>query len=241
MDKNFRVMIVDDDPHINELLQLYYTADGFDTLCCENGEVALERIDEYNPHFVVLDLMLPGMDGFGVLRNLRRNHDVPVLILTARGDTFDKVVGLELGADDYVEKPFEPKELIARTRAILRRTTLEPRTKELPPTFKNDSNMVGYANLVVDKNKFIVRVDDNNVELPPKEMELLFFLVSNPNRVFNREQILENIWGFNFYGETRTIDVHIKRIREKLDQYPHPKWQIKTVWGVGYKFETFER
>lgn len=231
-------MIVDDDPNISELLRLYFDKDGFAVISCLDGDKAFDTFIQSRPDVVVLDLMLPGKDGYDVLREIRRVSDVPVIMLTARGDTLDKVVGLELGADDYVQKPFEPKELLARVKAVLRRSdgTLEGRTQSGP---EPSQDSVVHPGLIVDKSRYTVQANLDIIEMPPKELELLFFLASHPNRVFTREQLLENIWGFDFYGESRTVDVHIKRIREKLDDSgEHPGWQIKTVWGVGYKFET---
>ncbi|MDD2579660.1 MAG: response regulator transcription factor [Clostridia bacterium] len=233
-----KVLIVDDDPNISELLRLYFDKDGFAVITCYDGISAYDIFVESRPDVVILDLMLPGRDGYDIMRDIRRSSDTPVIMLTARGDTLDKVVGLELGADDYVQKPFEPKELMARVKAVLRRSESSRETygeQDLP----DDSEAVEYSNLRVDKSRYTVRVGDREIEMPPKELELLFFLATHPNRVFTREQLLENVWGYDFYGESRTVDVHIKRIREKLDAASaHSTWQIKTVWGVGYKFET---
>lgn len=236
MDKT--VLIVDDDPNISELLRLYFSKDGFDVLICYTGDEVLDMFHTSSPDVIVLDLMLPGMGGFDVLRALRKESDVPILILTARGDTLDKVVGLELGADDYIEKPFEPKELIARVKAVLRRT--HPRSNAAAPANNNLSkpDIISWPDLIVDRTRYTVTCGSREIDMPPKELELLYFLAGHPDRVFTREQLLENIWGFDFFGGTRTVDVHIKRIREKLDVSPHPEWRIKTVWGVGYKFET---
>ncbi len=238
MAKIKKAMIVDDDPNISELLRLYFDKDGFAVITCLDGDRAFDTFVQSRPDVVILDLMLPGKDGYDVLREIRRVSEVPVIMLTARGDTLDKVVGLELGADDYVQKPFEPKELLARVKAVLRRTD---GSMEVKQTNSNDESKdaVSHPGLIVDRSRYSVRVNQHEIEMPPKELELLFFLASHPNRVFTREQLLENIWGFDFYGESRTVDVHIKRIREKLDDAgDHPAWQIKTVWGVGYKFET---
>lgn len=238
MAKIKKAMIVDDDPNISELLRLYFDKDGFAVITCLDGDRAFDTFVQSRPDVVILDLMLPGKDGYDVLREIRRVSEVPVIMLTARGDTLDKVVGLELGADDYVKKPFEPKELLARVKAVLRRTD---GSMEVKQTNSNDESKdaVSHPGLIVDRSRYSVRVNQLEIEMPPKELELLFFLASHPNRVFTREQLLENIWGFDFYGESRTVDVHIKRIREKLDDAgDHPAWQIKTVWGVGYKFET---
>ncbi|MDD2533408.1 MAG: response regulator transcription factor [Eubacteriales bacterium] len=234
-----KALIVDDDPHISELLRLYFNKDGFDVVSCFDGIEAIERFPQAQPDIVILDLMLPGKDGYDVLRDIRRHSNVPVIMLTARGDTLDKVVGLELGADDYVQKPFEPKELMARVKAVLRRAEPDGELQK-NPSDQTAGEWVEYPGIRIDKSRYSVTVSGQNLEMPPKELELLFFLSSHPNRVFTREQLLENIWGFDFFGESRTVDVHIKRIREKIeDMGEHPDWQIKTVWGVGYKFEVF--
>lgn len=237
-----RVLIVDDDPHILKLISLYFEKDGFEVQTAGDGESALSLFAEKKPDVVLLDLMLPGKSGFDVLRELRKSSSLPVLILTARGDTFDKVLGLELGADDYVEKPFEPKELLARVKAVFRRVDGE--FAPPPPGAGRqgeEKESVNAGTLVVDRMSYSASVEGNEIDMPPKELELLFFLASHPNRVFSREQLLENIWGYDYYGESRTVDVHIKRLREKLDRFEHPDWQIKTVWSVGYKFEMRER
>lgn len=242
-----KILIVDDDLAIRELIRLYFTKEGFKVLDAETGEDALYQLKEESVDAVLLDLMLPGKSGYDVLRELRTWSDVPVLILTARGETLDKVVGLELGADDYVEKPFDAKELIARVKAVQRRATGHVRPLDVAhQTAGNEQlskeeldNVVRCSNLVVDCNAYAVTIDHQEVELAPKELELLFFLAKHPNRVFSRDQILDQIWDFDFVGGTRTVDVHIKRIREKLERYPHPDWAIATVWRVGYKFEVF--
>ncbi len=236
-----KVLIVDDDPNISELLRLYFEKDGFTVISCLDGDKAMAAFDEAGPDIVILDLMLPGRDGYDILRDIRKASSIPVIMLTARGDTLDKVVGLELGADDYVQKPFEPKELIARVKAVLRRSEAtgdsgDRRDKDSGA----DVDRVEYPGLMVDKSRYTVLVNGSEVDMPPKELELLFFLATHPNRVFTREQLLENVWGYDFYGESRTVDVHVKRIREKIDASgEHNAYQIKTVWGVGYKFETY--
>ncbi|NLC25816.1 MAG: response regulator transcription factor [Fastidiosipila sp.] len=230
------VLIVDDDPHIGELLKLYFENEGFRVDVCFRGDEVVDRVQQLNPDVVVLDLMLPGMSGFDVMRELRRFSDVPVIMLTARGDTLDKIVGLELGADDYIAKPFEPKELIARVKAVLRRTSHTSSSKASESQQNND-DLISYPDLEINRTQYLVRLRDEELSLPPKELELLYFLASHPNRVFTRSQILENIWGFDYYGEPRTVDVHIKRLRQKLDVIDHPFWNIKTIWSVGYKFE----
>ncbi len=234
-----KALIVDDDLNISELLRLYFDKDGFAVITCLDGDKAFDTFVETKPDVVILDLMLPGKDGYDIMREIRRVSDVPVLMLTARGDTLDKVVGLELGADDYIQKPFEPKELLARVKAVLRRYENKHEASSQSSKDAGSTESVEYTGLRVDKSRYTVSVDSTEIEMPPKELELLFFLATHPNRVFTREQLLENVWGYDFFGESRTVDVHIKRIREKLDDAgSHPAWQIKTVWGVGYKFET---
>lgn len=231
-----KVLIVDDDPSIVEVLRLYFDKDGFAVISCLAGDKALDTFQVTSPDIVVLDLMLPGKSGYDVCREIRKISDVPIIMLTARTDVTDVIIGLELGSDDYMEKPFEPKELLARVKAVLRR--MEKQVLDDVEQKDKSSEIVEYQNLVVDKARYVVLVGGKEVEMPPKELELLFFLSSNPNRVFTREQILENVWGYDFYGESRTVDVHVKRIREKVESISAPTdWQIKTVWGVGYKFE----
>ena len=232
-----KILIVDDDQHINELLELYFQNDGYTTVSCLDGQTALDLCKQENPDLLILDLMLPGLSGYDVLRELRKTSDVPVIMLTARGDTLDQVVGLELGADDYVTKPFEPKELIARVSAVLRRT--KGRIVGSNPEENNDQKIT-YPGFVLDKNNYTIKINDEVYSLPPKELELLFFLAKNPNHVFNRDQLLENVWGFDYLGESRTVDVHVKRLREKLDRHDHPAWDLETVWRVGYKFRLSE-
>ena len=203
------------------------------------GERAYDTFLVSQPDIVILDLMLPGRDGYDICREIRKVSDTPIIMLTARTDTLDKVVGLELGADDYVQKPFEPKELLARVKAVLRRVEKKEETVSLVSETKETTEVVQYQGLTIDKARYAVLVDGQEIEMPPKELELLFFLASHPNRVFTREQLLENVWGYDFYGESRTVDVHVKRIREKIEDVTRVvNWQIKTVWGVGYKFET---
>lgn len=232
-----KALIVDDDPNISELLRLYFDKDGFAVVSCLDGDKAVDTFLQSSPDVVILDLMLPGKDGYDILREIRKHGQTPVIMLTARGDTLDKVVGLELGADDYVQKPFEPKELLARVKAVLRRCEAA-QDSHRPGEHESNGDAVEYPQLRVDKSRYSVKACGKDIEMPPKELELLFFLSTHPNRVFTREQLLENVWGYDFFGESRTVDVHIKRIREKLDDAgDHPAWQIKTVWGVGYKFE----
>jgi DNA-binding response OmpR family regulator len=235
-----KALIVDDDPNISELLRLYFDKDGFAVVSCLDGDKAVETFRQTEPDVIILDLMLPGKDGYDIMREIRKTSEVPILMLTARGDTLDKVVGLELGADDYIQKPFEPKELLARVKAVLRRYEANADHAAALPARAGEpgGDYVEYAGLRVDKSRYAVLLEGQEIDMPPKELELLYFLATHPNRVFSREQLLENVWGYDFYGESRTVDVHIKRIREKLESHdPHAAWQIKTVWGVGYKFE----
>jgi DNA-binding response OmpR family regulator len=221
-----RVLVVDDDSNICELIRLYLEKEGFIVTISYDGKKALDAFREQAPDIVILDIMLPGMDGWQVCREIRRMSAIPIIMLSAKDETFNKVLGLELGADDYMVKPFEPKELIARIRAVLRRYDKQ---EEAP-------QQVVFPGLVINKSTYSVKLNGNEIEMPPKELELLYFLASSPNKVFTREQLLENVWGFDFYGDTRTVDVHIKRLREKFEPGDY-KWQIKTVWGVGYKFQ----
>ncbi len=223
---NLRIMIIDDDPNIGQLIKLYLEKEGYTTEHYTDGLSGLEAFRKNPPNLMILDIMLPGMDGWDVCRNVRKISQIPIIMLTAKGETFDKVLGLELGADDYIVKPFDPKELVARVKAVLRRMN----------TSKEDQQIVSYPNLTINLTDYTVTFKGNNIECPPKELELLFFLASNPNKVFTREQLLEQVWGYDFYGDSRTVDVHIKRLREKLST-DSPSWSIKTVWGVGYKFE----
>lgn len=226
MKKNTKIMIVDDDVHISELISLCLEKEGYETKPVYNGKEALENFSVFEPDLVMLDIMLPEIDGYQVCRELRQISMVPIIMLTAKSDTFDKVLGLEMGADDYIVKPFDNKELVARVKAVLRRYN----NKEQDVVKK-----IEYPNLEIDQTTYIVTYHGKRMELPPKEFELLCFLAQHPNQVFNREKLLDKIWGYEFIGDTRTVDVHIKRIREKLNQ--SDDWGIKTVWGVGYKFE----
>ncbi len=224
---NNKVLIADDDAHIAELIKLYFEKDGFTTVVADNGKKAVELFKSEAPSIVILDVMMPEMDGWQVCREIRRVSNIPIIMLTAKGETFDKVLGLELGADDYMVKPFEPKELIARVKAVLRRSDTKEATAE---------KEIVFPNLTINLSNYELKISGNIVEVPPKELELLYFLASNPNRVFTREQLLEEVWGFDYFGDSRTVDVHIKRLREKLEEVDS-NWQLKTVWGVGYKFE----
>ncbi|MDF2485910.1 MAG: hypothetical protein K0R46_2078 [Herbinix sp.] len=231
-----KILIVDDDVNIAELISLYLTKECFDTLIVNDGEAAITEFASYQPNLVLLDLMLPGIDGYEVCREIRKNSKVPIIMLSAKGEIFDKVLGLELGADDYVIKPFDSKELVARVRAVLRRFHPgKEETPEEPSTPVPTGDYVAYTDLVINLSNYSVQYATENIEMPPKELELLYFLASHPNQVFTREQLLDHIWGYEYYGDTRTVDVHIKRLREKIKD--HKDWSLGTVWGIGYKFE----
>ncbi|MBP5152935.1 MAG: response regulator transcription factor, partial [Lachnospiraceae bacterium] len=223
--------IVDDDNNIAELVSLYLIKECFETFIVNDGESAIETFDTYNPDLVLLDLMLPGIDGYQVCREIRAKSQVPVIMLSAKGEVFDKVLGLELGADDYMEKPFDTKELVARVKAVLRRSK-----QPAPVVVTQDERSVSYPDLTVNLTNYSVIYNGEKVEMPPKELELLYFLASSPNHVFTREHLLDKIWGYEYGGGTRTVDVHIKRLREKIKD--HELWKISTIWSVGYKFET---
>ncbi len=226
-----KILIVDDDANIAELISLYLTKECYDTKIVGDGESALTAFDAWEPNLVLLDLMLPGMDGYQVCRELRSRTQPPIIMLSAKGEVFDKVLGLELGADDYMEKPFDSKELVARVKAVLRRYRPEKETITVDPGDK----IVEYPDLIINLTNYSVTYMGKQLEMPPKELELLYFLASSPNRVFTREQLLDQIWGYEYIGDTRTVDVHIKRIREKIKDNDH--WKISTIWGIGYKFE----
>lgn len=226
-----RILIVDDDANIAELISLYLMKECYETRIVEDGEEALKVFPEFKPNLVLLDLMLPGMDGYQVCRKLRTDSQVPIIMLSAKGEIFDKVLGLELGADDYMIKPFDSKELVARVKAVLRRYQAPP--QDAPQ--KQQGEYVEYPDLIVNLTNYSVIYKGHSVEMPPKELELLYFLAASPNQVFTREQLLDHIWGYEYIGDTRTVDVHIKRLREKIKD--HANWAISTVWGIGYKFE----
>lgn len=227
-----KILIVDDDENIAELISLYLVKECFDTKMVHSGEDALKAFDLYQPNLILLDLMLPGIDGYQVCREIRAKSPTPIIMLSAKGEVFDKVLGLEMGADDYMIKPFDSKELVARVKAVLRRYQAgkaeEPAGEKL--------KCVEYDGLTVNLSNYSVICDNESVEMPPKELELLYFLASSPNQVFTREQLLDQIWGYEYIGDTRTVDVHIKRLREKIKDHPH--WSLGTVWGIGYKFES---
>lgn len=229
-----RILIVDDDSNIAELISLYLTKECFETRIVGDGEEALRVFPLFNPNLVLLDLMLPGIDGYQVCRELRAGSPIPVIMLSAKGEIFDKVLGLELGADDYIIKPFDSKEMVARVKAVLRR--YQPVTiAAAPPADIQKGDFVEYQDLIVNMTNYSVIYNGHSIEMPPKELELLYFLAASPNQVFTREQLLDHIWGYEYIGDTRTVDVHIKRLREKIKD--HSKWALTTVWGIGYKFE----
>ena len=229
-----KILIVDDDANIAELISLYLTKECFETQIVGDGEAALAALDSFEPNIILLDLMLPGIDGYQVCREVRAKSTIPIIMLSAKGEVFDKVLGLELGADDYMEKPFDSKELVARVKAVLRR--YKPAAAPAIPAVTDTSEEVKYPDLVVNRTNYTVIYMGKKIDMPPKEMELLYFLASSPNHVFTREQLLDQIWGYEYVGDTRTVDVHIKRLREKIKD--HASWKITTIWGIGYKFET---
>ena len=229
-----RILIVDDDNNIADLISLYLVKECYDTLIVNDGESALEKIPEFRPDLMLLDIMLPGIDGYEVCRQVRANSDLPIIMLSAKGETFDKVLGLQLGADDYIEKPFDSKEMVARVKAVLRRTV--SKTAPVPEVTGDGIDAVSYPDLLINLTNYSVTYKGRTIDMPPKELELLYFLASSPNRVFTREQLLDRIWGYEYSGDTRTVDVHIKRIREKIGD--NESWRISTIWGKGYKFET---
>ena len=225
-----KVLIVDDDNNIAELVSLYLTKECFETMIVNDGESVLQAIDTFDPNIILLDLMLPGIDGYQVCREVRAKNSLPIIMLSAKGEVFDKVLGLELGADDYIEKPFDSKELVARVKAVLRRYKTIAPTQEV-----SKDKYVEYPDLTINLTNYSVTYMGQIVDMPPKELELLYFLASSPNHVFTREQLLDQIWGYEYIGDTRTVDVHIKRLREKIKD--HLTWKISTIWGIGYKFE----
>lgn len=240
-----KILIVDDDENIAELISLYLVKECYQTKIAYDGEEALKAFKEYQPDLVLLDLMLPGIDGYQVCREIRKESSKPIIILSAKGEVFDKVLGLELGADDYMSKPFDSKELVARVKAVLRRTlatsdvnsqTAEHIDINLPAGIDLGEKYVCYPDLCISISNFSVYYYKKKIEMPPKELELFYYLASHPNQVFTREQLLDCIWGYDYIGDTRTIDVHIKRLREKISN--HDNWGLCTVWGIGYKFET---
>lgn len=224
----YKILIVDDDVNICELLNLYLKKDGFDTVIANDGEQAVEYATKYSPDLILLDIMLPKLDGWQVCREIRKTIETPIIMLTAKGETFDKILGLELGADDYISKPFDTKEVIARIKAVLRRTHDNDKNSQI--------SEVRYDKLRINLTNYELEVNGVKIDTPPKELELVYHLASNPNRVYTRDQLLDEVWGFDYYGDSRTVDVHVKRLREKLEGVSE-EWSLKTVWGVGYKFE----
>lgn len=222
------ILIADDDSNICELLRLYLEKDGFKTVIANNGREALDFADKFSPDLIVLDIMMPQLDGWQVCREIRKKSNTPIIMLTAKGETFDKILGLELGADDYVSKPFDSKEVVARIKAVLRRSGADDKD--------SDIKEVRFDKLIINLTNYELVVDGKRIDTPPKEFELIYHLASNPNRVYTRDQLLDEVWGFDYYGDSRTVDVHVKRLREKLENVS-PEWSLKTVWGVGYKFE----
>lgn len=223
----YKILIVDDDENICELLRLYLEKEGFETVVANDGEAAVSAAQKYSPDLILLDIMLPLLDGWQVCREIRKTQETPIIMITAKGEVFDKILGLELGADDYVTKPFDTKEVVARVKAVLRRS--------------NDKNKkqieeVKYHKLRINLTNYELEVDGKQIDTPPKELELIYHLANNPNRVYTRDQLLDEVWGFDYYGDSRTVDVHVKRLREKLENISE-EWSLKTVWGVGYKFE----
>ena len=226
---NKKALIIEDDGNIAELIRLYLEKEGFIVSIAENGAIGIAEFERFTPDLILLDIMMPVMDGWAVCREIRATSNVPIIMLTAKGDTLDKVTGLEMGADDYVVKPFEVGELMARVHAVMRR---------FESTAEVGSKRLVYENLIIDMDSFDLVVNDQRIDAPPKEMELLYHLASAPNRVFTRNQLLDEVWGFDYFGDSRTVDVHIKRLREKLENISE-EWALKTVWGVGYKFELY--
>lgn len=226
MENQNRILVVDDDKNICKLITLYLEKEGYEAVVANDGLSALESFLSHPPVAVILDIMLPKIDGVEVLKRIRKSGNIPVIMLTAKGEVFDKVLGLELGADDYIVKPFDSKELIARLKAVLRRFDSN----------ENFEKEIVFPNLKINLSTYELYVGGKNIDIPPKELELLYFLASHPNRVFTRDQLLDEVWGYDYFGDSRTVDVHVKRVREKIEGY-EDLWQLKTVWRVGYKFE----
>ena len=222
-----KILIVDDDVNICELLRLYLEKEGYDTVIANDGSEAVKLALKETPDLILLDIMLPSLDGWQVCREIRKTLETPIIMITAKGEVFDKILGLELGADDYVTKPFDTKEVVARVKAVLRRSNDKQ---------KKQIEEVKYDNLRINLTNYELEVSGKQIDTPPKELELIYHLASNPNRVYTRDQLLDEVWGFDYYGDSRTVDVHVKRLREKLENISE-EWSLKTVWGVGYKFE----
>lgn len=230
-----KILIVDDDENIAELISLYLIKECFSTEIAYNGQDALKLVSTYNPHLILLDIMLPDIDGYEVCTEIRKTRQTPIIMLSAKGEVFDKVLGLKLGADDYMIKPFDSNELVARVKAVLRRTAMMPEQTSVALHTDYQGDYVEYDNLLVNMTNYMVIFEGKQIEMPPKELELLYFLASKPNQVFTRDQLLDQLWGYEYIGDSRTVDVHIKRLREKLNDTHN--WAISTVWGKGYKFE----
>jgi DNA-binding response OmpR family regulator len=222
------MLIADDNKQITSILEEYAKNEGFEVKISFNGREALRSFEKYNPDIVLLDVMMPEMDGFEVCREIRKQSNVPIIMITARGEDFERIMGLDIGADDYIVKPFSPAEVMARVRAIMRRIMIDD---------KKASQVFSFDNLKINMNDYIVTIDNKNVSLTKKEIEILWTLVSNRNKVFTRDNLLNSLWGYDYFGDNRTVDSHIKRLRSKLDEFEHANWDIKTIWGVGYKFE----
>lgn len=222
-----KILIADDNKQIVSILQEYAKKEGFETIVAFDGQDAIDKFSIYSPDVLLLDVMMPHKDGFEVCREIRSVSNVPIIIVTARGEDFEKIMGLDIGADDYIVKPFSPSEVMARVRAVLRRVSLD----------KENSKSFSYDNLYINIDDYNILVDDKKVDLTKKEIDILWTLATNANKVFSRDDLLNSLWGYDYYGDTRTVDSHIKRLRAKLDVKKHPKWDIKTIWGVGYKFE----
>jgi DNA-binding response OmpR family regulator len=222
------MLIADDNRQITSILEEYAKNEGFEVKAAFNGREALRSFEKYNPDIVLLDVMMPEMDGFEVCREIRKQSNVPIIMITARGEDFERIMGLDIGADDYIVKPFSPAEVMARVRAIMRRIMIDD---------KKASQVFSYDNMKINMNDYIVTIDNKNVSLTKKEIEILWTLVSNRNKVFTRDNLLNSLWGYDYFGDNRTVDSHIKRLRSKLDEFEHVNWDIKTIWGVGYKFE----
>lgn len=224
-----KILVVDDDKNICDLLRMYLEKEGYIVTLAHNGVDAVNSFSNESPDLVLLDIMLPQLDGWQVCREIRKTSEIPIIMLTAKDETFDKVLGLELGADDYVTKPFDTKEIVARIKAVLRRTSVKKDSEDLKE--------VRYDKLIINLSNYEMKVDGKVIDTPPKELELIYHLASNPDRVFTRDQLLDDVWGFDYYGDSRTVDVHIKRLRDKLKGIS-PEWELRTIWSVGYKFET---
>lgn len=238
MPEKQKILIVDDDDSISELISLYLLKECYDTEIAADGESAMKAFKSYNPDLILLDIMLPGIDGYDICREIRKVSKVPIIMLSAKGEVFDKVLGLELGADDYIIKPFDSKELVARVKAVLRRFTKEEPVEEKieeNQAIDGPASIVRFPDLEINLTNYSVTYFGNRVDMPPKELELFYFLASHPNQVFTRDQLLDHIWGYEYIGDSRTVDVHVKRLRKKIAD--HERWRLSTVWGVGYKFE----